>query len=351
MRPLIFLLIASIACAQPSHVIFDTDCAYFNDDGAALVMLLQRPKQVAIEGITVVPGNLWPVQGAEFMFHILRVMNRPNIPLFMGAYAPLVHTRAMALKEQRDFGPADYLGAFESDPPKSRAQLEKPFGGKFSGIAPARQHAVDFLIERIDRSPGHITVLALGPMTNIAIALRLRPDLALKIEKLVFMGGAVHVPGADHRAAEFNFWFDPEAAQVVLRSSIKTKIMFALDICNQAPIDKARFEEIAAAKTPITEIFRDDMANRYPGFAKNPSAVTYAWDCLAAAFLLDPKIVTRRETLYLDVDAAFGKNYGAVIPLDRTLAPDATPVEVMLTLDAPRFFALYKTLLTAPIHP
>jgi inosine-uridine nucleoside N-ribohydrolase len=66
---------------------------------------------------------------------------------------------------------------------------------------------------------------------------------------------------------------------------------------------------------------------------------------LAAAYLLDPKFVTKRETDYLDVETTFGKNYGSVKPLDRTLAPEATPVEVMLDLDFERFFALFKSLI------
>ena len=299
---------AVLACAQPEKVIFDTDCAYFNDDGAALVMLLHRPKQVEIEGITIVPGNFWPATGAEFMSHILNLMHRSDIPLYFGAQAPLVHTLAMVKKETG----IDYLGAFQADPPK------------YSG--PTK--AIDFLIETIDKSPGKVTVLELGPMTNLAIALRLRPDLASKIGRLVFMGGAMH-------GKEFNVWFDPEAAQIVLRSAIAKKIMFGLEICERAPIDKAHSDQIAA-RTPIGDLYRKDRA-------RNPQP--YVWDALPAAFLLDAGFVTKRETDYLDVDSAFGKNYGVVVPLERSLAPDATPVEVMLDLDFERFFALYKSLI------
>ena len=199
------------------------------------------------------------------------------------------------------------------------------------------------MIEAIDKTPGEVTLLAIGPMTNLAIALRLRPDLETKIRRLVFMGGSVHAPNADGPAAEFNFWFDPEAARIVLRSGIQEKIMFGLDICNRARIDKSHFDQIASVKTPITALYRQDLGGR---FKKDPDARAYIWDCLAAAYLLDPKFVTKRESDYLDVDTAFGKNYGAVIGLDRSLAPDATPVEVMLDLDFEKFFALYKELLT-----
>src|ERR1041385_9540492 len=78
-------LLAGLCQADPEKVIFDTDCAFFNDDGAALVMLLERPRQAEVLGLTIVPGNLWPRQGAEYMFHILRLMKRPEIPLHLGA--------------------------------------------------------------------------------------------------------------------------------------------------------------------------------------------------------------------------------------------------------------------------
>ncbi len=308
LKALSCVFLVNLGFAQPEKVIFDTDCAYFNDDGAALVMLLQRPKQVEIEGITVVPGNFWPATGAGYMTHILKLMHRSDVPLYFGAQAPLMHTRAMSKKETG----IEYLGAFATDPPKYTGPTK----------------AVDFLIETIEKSPGKVTVLELGPMTNLAIALRLHPDLASKIGRLVFMGGAM-------KGQEFNFWFDPEAAQIVLRSSIAKKTMFGLDICNHAPIDKAHADQIAA-RTPIGDLYRDDRQ-------KNP--LPYVWDALPAAFLLDTKFVTKRETDYLDVETTFGKNYGAVIPLDRSLAPDATPVEVMMDLDFERFFALFKSLI------
>jgi inosine-uridine nucleoside N-ribohydrolase len=299
---------AVLSFAQPERVIFDTDCAYFNDDGAALAMLLNSPKQVKIEGLTIVPGNFWPMPGAEYMSHILKLMHRSDLSLYFGAQAPLLHTRAMTKKE---IG-IEYLGAFSMDAPQYSGPIK----------------AIDFLIETIDKSPGKVTVLELGPMTNLAIALRLRPDIATKIARLVFMGGALH-------KKEFNFWFDPEAAQIVLRSAIAQKIMFGLDICDHAPIDKAHADQITA-RTPIGELYRDDRK-------KHPAP--YVWDTLAAAFLIDTKFVTKRETDYLDVATTFGKNYGAVVPLDRSLAPDATPVNVMMDLDFERFFALFKSLI------
>jgi inosine-uridine nucleoside N-ribohydrolase len=177
-------------------------------------------------------------------------------------------------------------------------------------------------------------------------ALRQRPEIETKIKRIVFMGGNFRVAGNASSAAEFNFWFDPEAARIVLRSKIPKKVMFGLDICNLAVLHKAEFDQVASARTPIATLYREDLGNRYPGFNKHPEATSYMWDSLAAAYLLDEDFITRFETRYLDVQSTWGPAYGATTPLDRRLAPSATPVTFMLGLDFKRVFALYRDKLT-----
>lgn len=329
----VFLFLARAVSAAQEKAIVDTDSAVFHDDGEAVAMLLQSPAQVQVLGLTLVPGNFWPAQGAEYMFRILDALKKPAVPVYTGARAPLVHTRAMAEKENREWGPIEYLGAFALEDKPGRANLQRRV---------SRRHAVDFLIDTLSQASDPVTVLEIGPMTNLAIALRLRPDLEKKIKRLVFMGGALHERNYDGRAAEFNFWFDPEAARIVLRSAIPEKVMFGLDICDRARLDKDHFERIAKVKTPLTALYRDDLSKTF----SKPGGHTYLWDCLAAGYLIDPLFVTRHESAYVDVDTAFGKNYGAVTALDRAIAPDATPVEVMLDLDFERFFSMYQRLLT-----
>ena len=254
-------------------------------------------------------------------------MAGPDLQPSIGAQLPLVHTQAMSKLE----GKLAFAGAF----------------GRPEKIGPAEHApAIDAMARLIERNPGQITILALGPMTNVAMLLRLYPDLETRIKSIVFMGGNVHVPGNASAAAEFNFWFDPEAAQAVMRSRIPEKTMFPLDICNRAVVNKAKYDEIVAAKTPITERYRQDAGLRYPGFVKRPKATGYLWDELAAAWLIDTAWVTKTETSYLDVDSRFGKAYGATVPLDRKLAPEATPVRVMLDMDYGRLWAIYKRLMT-----
>jgi len=339
-----FLLMPAMFAAGRDLVLFDTDSCVFCDDGAALVMLLRSPEQVLVSGITVVPGNVWPAQGAEYMFHLLDLLKHPQLPVYTGAQGPLINTAAMAQEFARRWPGVTYSGAFALKP-----EVVKPTpGAHLTRRAPHHEAAVEFLIGEIERHPGEVTILALGPMTNIALALRMKPEIETRIKRIVFMGGNLNVGGNASTSAEFNFWFDPEAARIVLRSRIPQKIMFGLDICNTAPIHKAEFDQIAAAGTPITDLFKEDLGTRYPGFLKNPNATGYLWDSLAAAYLLDPSFVTRSESHYLDVTTVWNKYYGATVPMDRDrrVAPDATPVTVMMELDFKKVFALYKDKLT-----
>jgi inosine-uridine nucleoside N-ribohydrolase len=329
------LMTPALLGAARDTVIFDTDSGLFGDDGAALVMLLRSPAQVLIPAITIVPGNVWHAQGAEYMFHILDLLKLPQVPVYTGAESPLVHTAAMAREAERRWGKINYIGAFADKPDEV-----KPAPGSRLSVRKAHHAAaVEFLIGEVERHPGEVTILALGPMTNIALALRMKPEIETRIKRIVFMGGNVHVPGNATSSAEFNFWFDPEAAQIVLRSRIPEKVMFGLDICNTAPIRKREFDQIVAVRTPITDLYREDLG---PTFQQRPDATTYLWDSLAAGYLLDPTFVTNSELRYLDVLTAWGKFYGSTIPLERRVAPEATPVKVMLTLNFQKIFALYK---------
>jgi inosine-uridine nucleoside N-ribohydrolase len=280
-----------------------------------------------------VSGNVWAAESFGYVRNILGLLGLAGIPVAASPGAPLIHTSAMADEEQRRFGPLAFRGAFATAPPRAPAL--------------SVSDASAFLIHEIESNPGLLTIVAIGPMTNLAIALRIRPNIETKIRRLVFMGGNVRVAGNVTKAAEFNFWFDPEAAQIVLRSRIPEKIMFGLDICILAKIEKKHFAQIADRDTPIARLYRDDFGNRYPGFLHDPAAFGYLWDELTAAYLVDPDVVTKSEEHYLDVVTAFGGNYGAVTDLDRRLAPQATPVREMLAVDFEKAFRIYRSALIA----
>src|SRR6476646_3068318 len=184
------LMTPALLTAAREMVIFDTDSGLFGDDGAALVMLLRSPLQVVIPGITIVPGNVWHKQGAEYTFHILDLLKLPLVPVYTGAETPLVHTAAMAREAERRWGKINYTGAFADKPDEV-----KPAPGSRLSVRKAHHAAaVEFLIGEVERRPGEVTILALGPMTNIALALRMKPEIETKIKRIVFMGGNIQVP-------------------------------------------------------------------------------------------------------------------------------------------------------------
>ncbi len=333
------------AAAAPEKVIFDTDTAYFHDDGAALAMLLRSPEKIEVVGVTVTAGNEHAVQGAEYMLHLMELLGAAKVPLLIGAKAPLANSRERVAQMAKEWK-IGFKGALGGDAPAADG-LAPPFGGKFAATRPREGHAVDFIIETVERNPGQVTLLAVGPMTNVAGALAKKPSIAKKIKRLVFMGGSVRAPGNITTTAEFNFWFDPEAARAVLRSGIREKVMFGLDVTNLAPLVKKDFDEIVAFKTPLTALYEDGLGNQWPGFYKKPEKVSYYWDCLPVAWLLDPAVITAWETLRLDVDADHRTvGYGKVLTASR--AP-AQPVKVAFGLDRSRFWASYKDLLTRPL--
>src|SRR5262245_42794190 len=115
------LLAPALWSAGRETVLFDTDSGLFGDDGAALVLLLRSPAQVNLAGITVVPGNVWAVQGAEYMHHILDLLKRPQVTVMTGASGPLVHTAAMAHEAARRWGKLEFMGAFGENPKEAAA--------------------------------------------------------------------------------------------------------------------------------------------------------------------------------------------------------------------------------------
>ncbi len=330
---------------QKQKIIFDTDTAFFLDDGAALVMLLERQDKVDILGVTTVSGNLWARQGSEYMLHTLELTGNGHIPLYIGAQLPLVNTAERARIQREHYGGLTYIGAFDDPVIRTDADLEPPHGGQFAEARPQKKDAVSFLIETLDANPGEVTILALGPLTNIAMALNLRPDLAAKIQSLVFMGGALRVPGNTSPYAEFNFWFDPEAAQQVLRSEIPEKVMFGLDITNKAPFTKAQFDAMVAKDTPVTRLLAADGKETW-GFYQDPPRSSFIWDCLAAGWLIDPTFVTEEETVPVDVEAQLGSAYGASYEPSGESPEGLLPTRVMLDLDYDKFMAMYQDLLT-----
>jgi inosine-uridine nucleoside N-ribohydrolase len=323
------------AAAQAHKVIFDTDFAVPpQDDGLALILALNSP-ELEILGITTVAGNFSVEKANADVLRVLEIAARTGIPVYGGANMPLVHEKSV-------FATTTHGEWWSDDPPA-------PPPGGFAKKQLERETAVEFLIRTIRANPGQIEILAIGPLTNVAMALKLSPGLAPLIKQIVIMGGAVPLlpDGAGNVTpnAEFNFWVDPEAAYAVLRSGVPIQLS-PLNVSRKTKFTKASFDEIVRTVTPLTRLIAETMG---PVFAKDPDRSMLMFDQVAVASLIDPSLVTTRE-LYVDVEIAHGINYGASVGGVRPWphAEGAQRMHVQYDLDWDRFIRMFVDRVTRP---
>jgi inosine-uridine nucleoside N-ribohydrolase len=251
-----------------------------------------------------------------------------EIPVFRGAARPLVH-------EKSEFAMKTHGGWWSDEP------APVPLGGFAKKKAESRT-AVEFMISTVMQNPGQITILAIGPLTNIAMAMRLEPAFARNVKQLVIMGGAIaSLPdggGNQTPNAEFNFWVDPEAARIVLRSGIPT-ILSPLNVSRKSKFSKQWYDKIVAVDTPITKLVKERLAG---SFQDNPERVALMYDQIATATLVDESLCKTTE-LYVDVDDKHDVNYGVSVGGKQPWpgAEGAQKIAVQYDLDWERFIRLY----------
>jgi inosine-uridine nucleoside N-ribohydrolase len=340
----------------PPKVILDTDFNTISDDGQALAMLAQLDAAGKLDllGLTVATGNAWLEQEtSDALKAVERLGIERSIGVYVGAKYPLLHDYNSYLYEVATQGPAiDYVGAYSSPPPTSWRDLVAPPDGFATHTRPREQHAVDFIIEQIHRYPHEVSILEIAPPTNLAMAIRKDPSIVPLIKQVVTMAGQIYVAGnAYNDVAEFNWWIDPEAVQIVLRAAVP-KVIVPLDLTNNVPMTKAVFEQIANHRpaTPITKLFSDAYA---PFFGSGPPPFPlYIWDTTALAYLVDPTFATDVRELWVDMSTTFDRNYGkSIVYLSNPYPsiPLLQPSKVVFALDTARFYSFYADLLTRPV--
>jgi inosine-uridine nucleoside N-ribohydrolase len=341
------------ATAQ-EHVIVDADMGVLNDDAVALFMLLNTAN-VRVLGVTIVPGNTWAENGTAYALRQLELVGRTDVPVFMGVREPLMGDRRAWLEaEERLWGHSEYLGAYARPRPASYLALERePAIGYPASSKPSDEHAVDFIVRTVKAHPNQVTIFALGPPTNIALAIRKNPEIVPLVKRIVYMGGAVDVPGNATPAAEFNWWFDPESTRITLRAPFPEQIVVPLDIAERVFYTKTEYDRIVAGpETPITRLFKQLHG---PRFEKDPAARSFVWDALATAIVLQPAIATQLHDRFLDIDVIYGPNYGRSIGYHesrrRSFANPADfpagtqKVKVLFDIDRQAFWNLYVELM------
>jgi len=332
------VLSASVATvsaqAAPAHrIIFDTDFALPpQDDGLALAFALNSP-ELDIVGITTVAGNFNVERANADALRMLELTGHRDIRVYGGARRPLAHAA--------DAFARTHYGKWWSDDP-----APAPPGG-FATLTLQPEPAADFIARTVLAAPGAIEILAIGPLTNVATAMQRQPAVAHAIKRITIMGGAIAslADGGGNITpnAEFNFWVDPEAARIVLRSGTPITLS-PLNVSMKTAFDKAAFDRVAAAGTPVARLIAAQMGPRY---AHDASYHPHMYDEVAAASLVDPTLVKTRA-LVVDVDDHHGISYGTTVggadPWPG--AEGAHRIDVEYDIDNARFMTLFVDRLT-----
>jgi inosine-uridine nucleoside N-ribohydrolase len=249
------------------------DCDPGHDDAIALLLALASP-ELELLGVTSVAGNQTLDKTTANAIRVLEFAGRSDIPVAAGADRPLVREQFVASYVHGETG----LDGPDLPPPQS---------------APVDRHAADFLADKIREANGSVTLVPVGPLTNVALMLALHPDA--RPERIVLMGGAV-AEGNVTPAAEFNIWADPEAAARVFASGIDVT-MVGLDVTHKALFTTAHIGRLAGrVGEMVTELLRfyDKFHRDVYGFDGSP-----IHDAVAVAHVLRPELI---ETLHRNVE-------------------------------------------------
>ncbi|MEM7753432.1 MAG: nucleoside hydrolase [Pseudomonadota bacterium] len=311
----------------PRKIIIDTDPG--QDDAVAILLALASP-ELEVLGLTAVAGNV-PLSLTERNARIVcELAGRTDIPVFAGAEAPISRKLVTA---EHVHGKTGLDGPVLPDPTMPLQDM----------------HAVDFLIETLRREPsGSVTLVPIGPLTNVALALQRAPDIADRIAEIVLMGGAYFEVGNITPAAEFNIFVDPEAADLVLKSGIKLTVM-PLDVTHKALTTPTHTE---AFHTMGTETGR--MVAAWTDFFERFDKEKYGsdgaplHDPCTIAYLLKPDLFSGRH-INVEVEIGSELTRGMTVA-DWWRVTDRAPNAMFMgDIDADRFFSLLtKRLATLP---
>lgn len=246
------------------------------DQAAAILMILGRKQAFEVLGLVATAGNINLDRTITNCLKLLELAGRPDIPVFAGCPHPIIRPLVMA---EHVHGPTGLDGP----------DLPRP------SIRARDQHGVDFIIDAVRAHPGEVTICSLSPMTNLALALRKAPDIADKIREIVAMLGAYFEVGNITPTAEFNCYVDPEAADIVLRSGIRTTLL-PLDVTHQMRSTRERLDAMRALGNRCG-IATAEMLE----FSEAFDLRKYGWDgaplhgpCVPA-FMLAPEIFSGRQ--------------------------------------------------------
>jgi len=304
---------------MPKKIIFDTDPGV--DDAMAILFGLHSPELDFI-GITTVFGNTDTETTTQNALRLLELEGRSDIPVAKGAAKPYVRPEPFY---GRAFHGVDGLG---------NTNMPAPHG------KPINTPAAQFIVETIMSNPGEITLVPVGPLTNLALALRLEPKIVDYVKEVVIMGGAAFCPGNVTYVAEANISNDPHAANLVFSAGWNLT-MVGLDVTTKAVQSNEMIESLTNAGTRTTDFIKKILPLYQDAHRQKDEDMAGAintHDPSAIAFLIDPGLfVTRRVPVFVETQ---GKCAGATVPDPRRRWKESVDINVCVDVDAPRLLKL-----------
>ena len=340
--------------AQKIKVIVDQDArGPATTDMQSILIFLQSDK-FDVLGITTVSGDQWVKEETQRTLRLLEIAGRTDVPVAEGAEFPLLNSKEESERWEALYGKLRYKGCWSdfsnrpaSTPPAFRTPYHDPdvIPPLVEGtprIKALNETAAHFIVRMVHQYPGEVVVWAGGPLTNIALALRLDPQVATLAKELVLMGSGMYadnggINGIDARR-EFNWWFDPEAVRITIRAPWKKITITPVDISVKTKLGAEIRAAIAKADTPVAR------------YLTEYSVESFMWDELSAAAMVDPSIVTRQKELYVDIEIDHGPSYGETLfwAPGTALPSDERLATVQFDVDTTKLYDLYVKLMTRP---
>ena len=268
------------------RIIIDTDPGV--DDALTFLLALASP-EIKLEALTTTQGNVTIDKATRNALSVLELAHASHIPVAAGSMYPLVRPLRASAYVHGQSG----IGNSKLPEPQTK---------------PVTQHAVDYLIERVLAEPNEISIFPIGPLTNIAMAIRKEPRFAKAVKELVIMGGAIQEGGNMTPLAEFNIFVDPHAAHIVFHAGIPITLI-PLDVTHQCQLKQEHVIRLMKIDSPIARFVRDVLEVYLPSSQKMGFEGGALHDPLTLATILAPKLLTLKE-YYVDVDISGGVSMG-----------------------------------------
>lgn len=287
------------------NIIFDVDTG--SDDAVAMMLAMKSP-ELNVLGICSVNGNRGVNYTTENTLRVVEYMGS-DIPVYRGCALPVSATLAPWRRPRVPYGGANGCASGQSSIHGDYLTLPA------ATIKPQRENAVSWLIRTLRASNEKVTLVPVGPLTNIAMAIRIYPEILEKIDEIVIMGGAYQV-GNITATAEFNFWIDPEAAQIVLSCGAKITLV-PLDATHHAYVTGVELEKIKASGSRAALATYELVRGRIKGYSAwqkmEVEDAAPIHDALCIAYLLDPTVLKDVREIPVDVDFSGGPCDGMTI--------------------------------------